>query len=64
MCDVSVLNPDLVKEAEEYSGLSDSKKAVEYILRLYLETNNKTKILNFQTSKTWEGNLDEMRDCR
>lgn len=64
MCDVSVLNPDLVKEAEEYSGLSDSKKAVEYILRLYFETNNKKKILNFQNSKIWEGNLDEMRDCR
>ena len=64
MCDVTAINPVLVKEAEEYSGISDSKKAVEYILRLYFEKNNKKKILNFQNSNIWEGNLDEMRDCR
>lgn len=37
MCDVSVLNPTLVKETETYSGISDSKEAVEFVLRLYLK---------------------------
>lgn len=45
MCDVSVLNPVLVKKAENYSGISDSKKAVEYILRLYLKDSEKNEAL-------------------
>lgn len=64
MCDITAISPSLVKKAEEYTGISDSKKAVEHILRLYFEKSNKKKILNFQNSNIWEGNLDEMRDCR
>lgn len=45
MCDVSVLNPVLVKEAENYSGISDSKEAVEFVLRLYLKNIEKSKSL-------------------
>lgn len=45
MCDVSVLNPVLVKEAEAYSGVSDSKEAVEFVLRLYLKNIEKSKSL-------------------
>ncbi len=44
MCDVSVLNSTLVKEAENYSGISDSKEAVEFILRLYVKNAEKTSL--------------------
>lgn len=45
MCSVNVLNPVLVKEAENYSGISDSKEAVEFVLRLYVEKAEKLKSL-------------------
>lgn len=45
MCDVSVLNPVLVKETEAYSGISDSKEAVEFALRLYLKNAQKNESL-------------------
>lgn len=45
MCDVNVLNPVLVKEAENYSGISDSKEAVEFVLRLYVKNAEKFESL-------------------
>ncbi len=64
MCNVATLSPNLVKEAKKYSGITDAKKAVEHILRLYFEKQNKKKILEFQNSNIWEGDLNEMRDIR
>lgn len=45
MCDVSVLNPVLVKEAETYSGIENSKDAVEFVLRLYIKDSKKNETL-------------------
>ena len=64
MCNVTALNSNLVKEAKRYSGIDDAKKAVEHILRLYFEKQNKKKILDYQNSNIWSGNLNEMRECR
>lgn len=64
MCDVQTLNKTLVKEAESYTGISDSKEAVETVLRSYFENVNRKKILEFQNSNVWQGDLNEMRESR
>ncbi len=60
MCDVTTLNPNLVKKAEEYTGIHNSKDAVEYILSLYFEKNNKKKSLYSQNSNICDENKNEI----
>ena len=48
MCDITTLNPNLVKKAEEYTGISNAKEAVENILSLFFEKNTKKKSPNSQ----------------
>jgi hypothetical protein len=62
MCDVTTLNPNLVKKAEEFSGIPNPKEAVEYILNLYFEKNNKKKTLYSQNTNICDENVNEIQE--
>ena len=62
MCDISVLSPVLVKEAENITGIKNAKEAVEFILRKYIESIDRIQLLKYQGKNIWEGNLEKMRE--
>ncbi|MBQ3644298.1 MAG: type II toxin-antitoxin system antitoxin, RelB/DinJ family [Candidatus Riflebacteria bacterium] len=62
MCDVTTLNPNLVKKAEEFTGIPNSKEAVEYILNLYFEKNNKKNSLYSQNTNIFDDNGNENQE--
>ena len=62
MCDITTLNPNLVKKAEEYTGISDAKEAVENILSLFFEKNTKKKSPNSQNTNFCDEHLNEIQE--
>ena len=62
MCDVTTLNPNLVKKAEEFTGIPNSKEAVEYILSLFFENNYMKESLYSQKTEICDGNINEIQE--
>ena len=62
MCDVTTLNPNLVKKAEEFTGIPNSKDAVEYILSLFFEKNYMKKSIYSQNTNICDENVNENQE--
>ena len=62
MCDVTTLNPNLVKKAEEFTGIHNAKEAVEYILSLYFEKNIKNKSLYSRNTDIGDENVNKIHE--
>lgn len=59
-----VIDDDLMKAAQEVSGLKTKRDVVEEALRLLVRRGEQQKIRALRGKLTWEGNLDESRGGR
>ena len=55
------INPELMDQALELSGLSTKKSVVEEALKLYVQMLHQQALLELRGKLTWEGNLEESR---
>jgi Arc/MetJ family transcription regulator len=59
-----VIDDTLIAKATKYTGLRTKKEVVHFALEEIVRREERKKILDLQGKVHWEGNLDEMRECR
>jgi Arc/MetJ family transcription regulator len=59
-----VLDDELVKRAQELTGIKTKRKLVDEALRLMIRLNEQATIRSLRGKLHWEGNLDETRQGR
>jgi Arc/MetJ family transcription regulator len=58
------LDDTLVKKTMEFSGNNTKKAAINTLLSDYIRKYNQKNILKYRGTKTWEGDLEKMREER
>lgn len=58
------IDDELMKEAQELSGLKTKKAVVQEGLQALIRQKRRRKILDLAGKVEWVGNLDEMREGR
>lgn len=56
-----VIDDELMKEAQELSGLKTKREVVEAALRQYVKLKKQGEIRAWRGKLKWEGDLDKMR---
>ncbi len=56
-----VIDDELMRQAQELSGLKSKREAVETGLRLLVQIKRQEHIREARGMLRWEGNLDQMR---
>lgn len=59
-----VLDDELVKQAQELTGIKTKKDVIHEALRLLVRITAQEKLHELRGKVKWEGNLDEMRESR
>lgn len=59
-----VLDDDLVKQAQELTGIKTKKDVIDEGLRLLVKIKQQEKIRELYGAIEWEGDLDAMREGR
>jgi Arc/MetJ family transcription regulator len=59
-----VLDAELVRRAQELTGIKTKRKLIDEALRTMIRLNEQAKIRSLRGKLHWEGNLDEMREGR
>jgi Arc/MetJ family transcription regulator len=58
------IDDELMKEAQELSGLKTKRAVMDAALRMFVRVHHQQEIRKLQGKVRWEGNLDEMREGR
>ena len=58
------IDGELIKEAQELSGLKTKRAVVDAALRMFVRVQHQKDILNLAGKVKWEGDLDAMREGR
>jgi len=59
-----VLDDDLVKQAQELTGIKSKKGVIDEALRLLVRLQQQEKLRELRGKIEWEGDLDAMREGR
>lgn len=59
-----VIDDDLIREAQDLTGLTTKRETVDYALREIVAQERRRAILELHGKVDWEGDLDEMRRGR
>ena len=58
------IDDDLIKEAQQLSGLKTKRSVVDAALRMFVRVQHQKDILQLAGKVKWEGDLDAMREGR
>ncbi len=59
-----VIDDDLIREAQDLTGLTTKRETVDYALREIVAQERRRAILDLHGKVDWEGDLGEMRRGR
>jgi len=58
------VDDELIKEAQQLSGLKTKRAVVDAALRMFVRVQHQKDVLNLAGKVKWEGDLDAMREGR
>jgi len=58
------IDDDLIKEAQQLSGLKTKRSVVDAALRMFVRVQHQKDVLELAGKVKWEGDLDAMREGR
>jgi Arc/MetJ family transcription regulator len=58
------VDDELIKEAQELSGLKTKRAVVDAALRMFVRVQHQKDVLKLAGKVKWEGDLDAMREGR